>query len=69
MALVEEFGDRIELFHVKDAIITSPTQFQQTTIGQGDVKLYVIEMDPPSNTWDPFAFAADSFQYVDCLTF
>jgi sugar phosphate isomerase/epimerase len=82
VALVEEFGDRIELLHVKDAIVTSPTQWQQTTIGQGDVdwaslfaaaqgdvKLYVIEMDPPSNTWDPFAFAADSFQYVDCLTF
>ena len=82
VALVEEFGDRIELLHVKDAIVTSPTQWQQTTIGQGDVdwaslfaaaqgdvKLYVIEMDPPSNTWDPFAFAADSFQYVDCLAF
>ena len=91
VALVEEFGDRIELLHVKDAIVTTPQTgsgpgqggvWMQTTIGQGDVdwaslfaaaqgdvKLYVIEMDPPSNTWDPFAFAADSFQYVDCLTF
>ena len=64
VALVKEFDDRIELLHVKDAIVTVPgggneAGFQQTTIGQGDVdwaslfdaaqgdvKLYVIEMDP-----------------------
>ena len=86
VALVEEFGDRIELLHVKDAIVTVPGSgsgavFEQTTIGQGDVdwaslfdaaqgdvKLYVIEMDPRAD-WDPFAFARDSFQYVDCLVF
>jgi sugar phosphate isomerase/epimerase len=86
VALVEEFGDRIELLHVKDAIVTVPGSgpeavFEQTTIGQGDVdwaslfdaaqgdvKLYVIEMDPRAD-WDPFAFAADSFEYVDCLVF
>jgi len=84
VALVEEFGDRIELLHVKDAIVTVPGSgpeavFQQTTIGQGDVdwaslfaaaqgkvKLYVLEQDPPV---DPFAFAAESFEYVDCLVF
>jgi sugar phosphate isomerase/epimerase len=78
VALVEEFGDRIELLHVKDAIVTGTT-WQQTTIGQGDVdwagvfaaaqgkvKLYVIEQDPPV---EPFSFAAESFEYVDCLVF
>lgn len=82
VALVEEFGDRIELLHVKDAIVNADGSWVQTTVGQGgvdwealfeaaqgDVKLYVIEMDPPSNTWDPFAFAADSFEYVNCLRF
>ena len=90
VALVEEFGDRIELLHVKDAIVTTPQTgsgpgqggvWMQTTIGQGDVdwaslfaaaqgdvKLYVLEMDPRDN-WSPFTFAADSFEYVDCLVF
>jgi sugar phosphate isomerase/epimerase len=33
---------------------------------QGDVKLYVIEQDPPV---EPFSFARNSFEYVDCLVF
>jgi sugar phosphate isomerase/epimerase len=78
VALVEEFGDRIGLLHVKDAIVNG-TEWQQTTIGQGDVdwagvfeaaqgnvRLYVIEQDPPV---EPFSFAAESFEYVDCLRF
>jgi sugar phosphate isomerase/epimerase len=77
VALVEEFGERIELLHVKDvADIASRTQ---TTVGQGivdwagvfaaaqgNVKQYVIEQDPPV---EPFSFAAESFEYVDCLVF
>jgi Xylose isomerase-like TIM barrel len=77
VALIEQFGDRIELLHVKDvADIASRTQ---TTVGQGivdwravfaaaqgHVKQYVIEQDPPV---EPFSFAAESFRYVDCLTF
>jgi sugar phosphate isomerase/epimerase len=84
VALVEEFGDRIALLHVKDAIVTVPgggseAVFQQTVIGQGDVdwaslfdaaqgkvKLYVLEQDPPV---EPFSWAAQSFEYVDCLVF
>ena len=82
VALVEEFGDRIELLHVKDAIVNADGTWRQTVIGQGDVdwegvfeaaqgkvRLYVIEQDPPSGAFDPFAFAAQSFQYVDCLRF
>ena len=79
-ALVAQYGDRISSLHVKDAIVTVPnTEWQQTTIGQGDVdwaavfeaaqgnvRLYTIEQDPPV---EPFSFAADSFEYVDCLVF
>jgi sugar phosphate isomerase/epimerase len=82
VALVEQFGDRIELFHVKDIIdIGKPTQ-RQTTVGQGEVDWaalfaasqgqihqYVIEQDPPEGAFDPFAFAAESFEYVDCLRY
>jgi sugar phosphate isomerase/epimerase len=77
--LMEEFGDRVELFHVKDIIdIGEPTE-RQTTVGQGEIdwaalfavsqgkiKQYVIEQDPPV---EPFSFAAESFEYVDCLVF
>ena len=78
-ALLEQFGDRIELLHVKDiADIGLPTE-HQTTVGQGEVdwvavfraaqgnvQQYVIEQDPPV---EPFSFAAESFAYVDCLVF
>jgi sugar phosphate isomerase/epimerase len=77
--LIEQFGDRIELLHVKDVVdIGLPTQ-RQTTVGQGEVdwaavfaaaegkvRQYVIEQDPPVQ---PFSFAAESFEYVDCLRF
>jgi sugar phosphate isomerase/epimerase len=77
VALIEQFGDRIELLHVKDvADIASRTQ---TTVGQGivdwegvfaasqgKVQQYIIEQDPPV---EPFSFAAESFEYVDCLVF
>jgi sugar phosphate isomerase/epimerase len=79
VALVEEFGDRIELLHVKDVADTGlPTQ-RQVTVGQGEVDWagvfaaaqgkvhqYVIEQDPPV---EPFSFAAESFEYVNCLRF
>ena len=78
--LIEQYGDRISSLHVKDAIVTVPnTEWQQTTIGQGDVdwaavfeaaqgnvRLYTIEQDPPV---EPFSFAAESFEYVDCLVY
>ena len=79
VALIEQFGDRIELLHVKDiADIGLPTE-HQTTVGQGEidwagvfaasqgkVQQYVIEQDPPV---EPFSFAEESFEYVDCLVF
>ena len=79
-ALIEQYGDRISSLHVKDAIVTVPDQqWQQVTVGQGDVdwkavfeaaqgnvRLYTVEQDPPV---EPFSFAAESFEYVDCLVF
>ena len=79
-ALLEQYGHRISSLHVKDAIVTVPNeQWQQTTVGQGDVdwqpifraaqgrvRLYTIEQDPPV---EPFSFAAESFQYVNCLVY
>src|SRR5919108_5171580 len=75
VALIEQFGDRIELLHVKD--VADVAQRTQTTVGQGivdwagvfaasqgNVQQYVIEQDPPV---EPFSFAAESFEYVDCL--
>jgi sugar phosphate isomerase/epimerase len=77
VALIEQFGDRIELLHVKD--VADVAQRTQTTVGQGvvdwagvfaaaqgKVRQYVIEQDPPV---EPFSFAAESFKYVDCLVF
>ncbi|HSI82115.1 MAG TPA: sugar phosphate isomerase/epimerase [Solirubrobacterales bacterium] len=79
-ALIEQYGDRISSLHVKDAIVFVPDQqWEQVTIGQGDVdweavfqaaqgkvRYYIIEQDPPV---EPFSFAAESFEYVDCLVF
>lgn len=79
-ALIEQHGKRISSLHVKDAIVIVPDQeWEQTTIGQGDVdweavfqaaqgkvRYYIIEQDPPV---EPFSFAAESFEYVDCLVF
>jgi sugar phosphate isomerase/epimerase len=79
-ALLEQYGDRISSLHVKDAIVTEfDEEWEQVTVGQGDidwqavfraaqghVRLYTIEQDPPVQ---PFSFAADSFEYVDCLRF
>jgi sugar phosphate isomerase/epimerase len=81
-ALIEEFVDRIALLHVKDvADIGGPAE-RQVTVGQGevdwaalfaasqgDIKYYVLEQDPPAGAFDPFAFAAESFEYIDCLTY
>ena len=78
-ALIEQYGDRITSLHVKDATLTSPRggsrrrSDRATSIGsavfaaaQGNVRLYTVEQDPPV---EPFSFAAESFEYVDCLVF
>ena len=76
--LLEEYGHRIELLHVKDATgIGGDLSF--TDLGEGDidyapildaaqghVKYYVIERDgAPADR----EFAEDSFEYLTCLAF
>lgn len=78
--LIEDFGDRIELLHIKD-VVDPDGDWTQVTIGQGDLDWeaifaaaqgkvrpggYVVEQDPPV---EPFSFAEDSFDYITCLTF
>lgn len=77
--LIEDFGDRIELLHVKDVRDAGTPEQTQTTVGQGDVdweavfaasqgkvRSYIVEQDPPV---EPFSMAEDSFEYLDCLSF
>ena len=81
--LLERYGDRIELFHVKDmaagtfpgrieivgeGIIDFPTIFAASP---GPVRYYVVEHDPRFGdpTFDPFEAAQKGFTYLDCVTF
>lgn len=79
-ALLEEYGDRIELLHVKDATdLGGEGRPTFTDLGEGDidfepileaaqghVKYYVIERDgAPADR----EFAEDSFEYLTCLNF
>ena len=73
-ALFEEYGDRIEMLHVKDGIDPSaPGRGQQVAVGEGDVdygaiveaakgyvRWYHVEMDPPPG-FDPFPMQSTSF--------
>lgn len=81
--LLERYGNRIQLFHVKDmaagpfpgrieivgeGIIDFPSIFAAS---QGPVRYYVIEHDPRFGdpTFDPFEAAQKGFDYLDCVTF
>ena len=81
--LLERYGNRIQLFHVKDmaagtfpgrieivgeGIIDFPTIFAAS---QGPVRYYVVEHDPRFGdpTFDPFEAAQKGFDYLDCVTF
>jgi sugar phosphate isomerase/epimerase len=80
--LLERYGNRIQLFHVKDmaapfpgrieivgeGIIDFPTIFAAS---QGPVMYYVVEHDPRFGdpTFDPFEAAQKGFDYLDCVTF
>ncbi|MGJ7441307.1 sugar phosphate isomerase/epimerase family protein [Aquipuribacter sp. MA13-6] len=74
-ALIEQYKDRIELLHVKDA--EAPyTVASQTDVGEGDidwgpifeaarghVKYYIVETDQTPTDRE---FAEDSFQFLTC---
>jgi sugar phosphate isomerase/epimerase len=78
--VIEQYGDRIELFHVKDAdaagnieivgqgTIDFPEIFAAT---DGPVRFYVVEHDPRFGdpTFDPFEAAQEGFDYLTCVTF
>jgi sugar phosphate isomerase/epimerase len=82
VALLEEYGNRIQLFHVKDmaagtfpgrieivgeGIIDFPTIF---AAGGGSTRYYVVEHDPRFGdpTFDPFEAAEKGFDYLACTT-
>jgi sugar phosphate isomerase/epimerase len=81
--LLERYGNRIQLFHVKDmaagpfpgrieivgeGIIGFPEIFAAS---QGPVRYYVVEHDPRFGdpTFDPFEAAEKGFNYLHCVTF
>jgi sugar phosphate isomerase/epimerase len=81
--LLERYGNRIQLFHVKDmaagpfpgrieivgeGIIDFPEIFAAS---KGPVRYYVVEHDPRFDdpTFDPFEAAEKGFAYLDCVTF
>ncbi|HSK28032.1 MAG TPA: sugar phosphate isomerase/epimerase [Jiangellales bacterium] len=81
--LLERYGKRIQLFHVKDmaagpfpgrieivgeGVIDFPEIFAAS---QGPVRYYVVEHDPRFGdpTFDPFEAAEQGFTYLDCVTF
>ena len=81
--LLERYGNRIQLFHVKDmaagpfpgrieivgeGIIDFPEIFAAS---QGPVRYYVVEHDPRFGdpTFDPFEAAEKGFNYLHCVTF
>jgi sugar phosphate isomerase/epimerase len=81
--VLERYGNRIQLFHVKDmaagpfpgrieivgeGIIDFPEVFAAS---QGPVRYYVVEHDPRFGdpTFDPFEAAQKGFDYLDCVTF
>jgi sugar phosphate isomerase/epimerase len=79
--LLERYGNRIQLFHVKDmrasdrrieivgeGIIDFPTIFAAS---KGPVRYYVVEHDPRFGdpTFNPFEAAQKGFDYLDCVTF
>jgi sugar phosphate isomerase/epimerase len=81
--LLERYGNRIQLFHVKDmaagpfpgrieivgeGIIDFPEIFAAS---KGPVRYYVVEHDPRFGdpTFDPFEAAEKGFAYLDCVTF
>jgi sugar phosphate isomerase/epimerase len=81
--VLERYGKRIQLFHVKDmaagpfpgpieivgeGIIDFPTIFAAS---KGPVRYYVVEHDPRFGdpTFDPFEAAEKGFAYLDCVRF
>ena len=79
--LLETYGNRFQLFHVKDAragdgrieIVGRGTiDFAEIfAASKGPARYYVIEHDPRFGdpTFDPFEAAEEGFNYLDCVSF
>ena len=83
--LLERYGKRIDLLHIKDGInVAAPANATPVPVGTGEmdfepileaakgkVRYYVVEQDPPFGdpSFDPFASAQTGFEYLDCVTF
>ncbi len=81
--LLERYGNRIQLFHVKD-MADGPFPGRIEIVGEGTIdfpqifaasegriRYYVVEHDPRFGdpTFDPFEAAQKGFDYLDCVTF
>lgn len=81
--VIERYGNRIKLFHVKD-MAAGPFPGRIEIVGQGIIdfpsifraaggstKYYVVEHDPRFGdpTFDPFAAAQQGFDYLDRVRF
>ncbi|MGY1779968.1 sugar phosphate isomerase/epimerase family protein [Geodermatophilus sp. SYSU D01036] len=80
--ILERYGNRIQLFHVKDlagtpdrrieivgrGVIDFPEIF---AAGGGSTKYFVVEHDPRFGdpTFDPFQAAQEGFAYLACVTY
>jgi sugar phosphate isomerase/epimerase len=81
--LLEQYGKRIELLHIKDGInVADPADATPVPLGEGEmnfdpiieaakgkVRYFVYEQDPPFGdpTYDPFASAQAGIDYLDCV--
>jgi sugar phosphate isomerase/epimerase len=83
IAVIERYGNRIQLFHVKD-MAAGPFPGRIEIVGEGVIdfppifaaaggstRYFVIEHDPRFGdpTFDPFEAAEKGFDYLDCVTF
>jgi len=83
LEVIERYGNRIKLFHVKD-MAAGPFPGRIEIVGEGIIdfpaifaaaggstKYYVVEHDPRFGdpTFDPFEAAEKGFDYLDCVTF
>jgi sugar phosphate isomerase/epimerase len=81
--VIEEYGNRIKLFHVKD-MAAGPFPGPIEIVGEGTIdfpsifaaaggstRYYVVEHDPRFGdpTFDPFEAAQVGFEYLDCVTY
>lgn len=77
--LIERYGKRIELLHIKDGLLNGSARAIPTDVGEGEiewgpildaaqgkVKYYVVERDgAPADA----EFARDSFEFLTCFTY